>query len=638
LEALLGQPVAYPPFRHGDLTALAVWGPHSSAAGAARLAARLGLPWFRVANGFLRPMGRERNQAPLAVVIDDEGIFEDAGTPSRLERLACADHSPAERERARKLIALWRHGRLSQFNDARDEIGRLPAKYVLVIDQPANRRALDNSLANPSSFRLMLDAALAEHSDSTILLKAVPRGGCLHLKKGALSPRVQVISCETHPAALLERAGAVYTVSSHLGFEALLWDRPVRTFGLPFFAGWGLTSDTLAAPPRRMPVTLEDLVHAAFVEYSRYRHPETGHACEVEEVVEWLALQRRMRERFPVTLFAAGFSLRKRRFVRDFLQGSAVRFVRDAKQAAGGAPLVMWGRHPAAAGRTLIRLEDGFLRSVGLGAGLVRPLSWAVDRLGIYYDSTMPSEMERLLETMDLDPELLARAARLRLAIVAGGVTKYNLDVRPWKRPSGAGRVILVPGQVENDASLRYGAPGLRTNLELLRAVRAANPEAFLVYKPHPDVVAGLRSGGKGEEEAPNWCDEQVTAVSMDQLLLDVDEVHVLTSLAGFEALLRGRGVTCHGQPFYAGWGLTTDAIPIARRTRKLSLDALVAVALILYPTYISRVTGRFTTPERVIEELRQWRTEFARRKTGPVRRLAQRLFHAWLRRLDNPR
>jgi capsular polysaccharide export protein len=246
--------------------------------------------------------------------------------------------------------------------------------------------------------------------------------------------------------------------------------------------------------------------------------------------------------------------------------------------------------------------------------------------------------MEHLLETTEFDPELLERASRLREAIVAGGVTKYNLVVQPWKRPADARQVILVPGQVENDASLRYGAPGLRTNLGLLQAVRAANPEAYVIYKPHPDVLAGLRSGGKGEEEAPQWCDEQVTGASMAQLLMDVEEVHVWTSLAGFEALLRGKGVTCHGQPFYAGWGLTTDASPIARRTRKVSLDALVAVALILYPAYVSRVTGRFTTPERVIEELRQWREEFARHKPGLVRRLTQRVFHAWLRRLDEPR
>jgi capsular polysaccharide export protein len=603
---------------------------------------------LRVADGFLRPPGRRGSQARLSVVIDDTGFYKDAWRGSRLESLAGANHTPAQRERARRLIAQWRKGRVSEYNHAREETRRLPPKYVLVIDQAMDRRSISNALAEPASFQLMLEAALAEHPGVTVLVKAAPSGrrGYLDLAKARLQPGIELLEGETHRAAVLERAEAVYTVSSQWGFEALLWGRRVRTFGVPFYAGWGLTEDALPAPSRRHPVALEDLVHAALVEYSRYRHPETGMGCEVEAVLDWLGLQRRMRERFPATVYAAGFSLRKRRFVRDFLQGSGVHFVRDASKVPRGAALAVWGRKPAleapASGeageeRMVIRLEDGFLRSVGLGAGLVRPLSWTLDCRGIYYDATAPSEMEHLLETMEFEADLLVRAACLRKAIVAGGVTKYNLVVQPWKRPSGVGKVILVPGQVESDASLWYGAPGIQTNLGLLQAVRAANPEAFVVYKPHPDVIAGLRSGGRGEEEAPKWCDEVVSAAPMGRLLLDVDEVDVLTSLAGFEALLRGKGVTCYGLPFYAGWGLTTDAIPVARRTRKLSLDELLAVALIVYPTYVSRVTGYFTTPERVLEELRQWRVESERHRPGPAGRLMRRVFNAILRRIEEP-
>ena len=67
---------------------------------------------------------------------------------------------------------------------------------------------------------------------------------------------------------------------------------------------------------------------------------------------------------------------------------------------------------------------------------------------------------------------------------------------------------------------------------------------------------------------------------------------------------------TCYGQPFYAGWGLTHDLVPPTRRTRRLTLDELVAGALILYPTYVSRTTGKFTTPERALDELLDWRQQ----------------------------
>jgi capsular polysaccharide export protein len=275
----------------------------------------------------------------------------------------------------------------------------------------------------------------------------------------------------------------------------------------------------------------------------------------------------------------------------------------------------------------VIRVEDGFLRSVGLGAELVRPISWVMDRSGMYYDATRASDLEQLLRSRQFTPQQLARAAALRGRITASGITKYSVGHRSWQRPRHA-RVILVPGQVESDASLRFGAPALRTNLGLLRAVREANPDAYLLYKPHPDVSAGLRARGQGEQRVRDWCDEVVTDVAMGALLERVDEVHVLTSLAGFEALLRGKSVVCYGLPFYAGWGLTRDVVPLARRTRRLKLDELVAAALLIYPTYVSRSSGGYITPEQALDELLAWRDASAppSRPWQYLRRTALRL------------
>ncbi|MGH8642553.1 MAG: capsular polysaccharide biosynthesis protein, partial [Burkholderiales bacterium] len=111
---------------------------------------------------------------------------------------------------------------------------------------------------------------------------------------------------DVHPVSLIECAAAVYVVTSQMGFEGLLWGKRVRTFGMPFYAGWGLTQDDLPAPGRRRPATLEALVHAALVEYPRYLDPQTGRRCEVERLIEWMGLQRRMRERIPAGGVTAG--------------------------------------------------------------------------------------------------------------------------------------------------------------------------------------------------------------------------------------------------------------------------------------------------------------------------------------------
>ncbi len=598
-----------------DTQAVLGWGRKPSAETAERVARAHGLPLWRVEDAFLRSLTLGPDSPPLGVVLDDIGVYYDASAPSRLEALARQPLTPQRADRARSLIGQWRQARVSKYNQARESAPPLAGPYVLVVDQTAGDASIRYGAADERSFARMLEAALDEHPELPVVLKVHPdvvagrkRGHFESLTPGQAA-RVVLHAADAHAPGLIEPAAALYCVTSQMGFEGLLWGKPVRVFGMPFYAGWGLTQDALPASSRRSAVPLEALVHAALVDYARYVDPETGERCEVEALLEWMALQRRMRQRFAPQVHALAFSRWKKPIVRAFFGGSAVQFVRRPQQVPPGATLAVWGRRPAPpqAG-TVVRLEDGFLRSVGLGADLVRPLSWVMDGTGMYYDATQPSDLERLLRESIFDDRLVARARRLRERIASEGITKYNVGQGRWQRPADARRVVLVPGQVESDAAIAYGAPGLRSNLALLQAVRRAVPDAYLVYKPHPDVVARLRREGSGEGEACAHCDEIVIDVPMHLMLDAVDEVHVMTSLAGFEALLRGRRVATYGQPFYAGWGLTEDHAPPARRGRPLTLDELVAGVLLLYPAYVSRHTGHFTTAERALDELLAWR------------------------------
>lgn len=308
-----------------------------------------------------------------------------------------------------------------------------------------------------------------------------------------------------------------------------------------------------------------------------------------------------------------GLPFWKRRWARLFLQGADLRFVDSPKRLRGvpNPTVAVWGMDfPDDAfpeGTRVLRLEDGFLRSKGLGAAFVPPVSWIVDSRGIHFDASKPSDLEEILAGGKFHEDALRRAANLRAALVASGLTKYNVGASQWLRPAGEKRVILVPGQVESDAAILHGCPGIQTNLDLLQTVRRENPRASVLYKPHPDVAAGFRNKGLGEGEARLCCDEVLPNIPMGELLKQVDEVHTLTSLAGFEALLRGRKVVTYGIPFYAGWGLTIDRIAIPRRTRRLSLDDLVAGALIAHPVYCSLETGRLCEPETTLRELQNW-------------------------------
>jgi capsular polysaccharide export protein len=376
------------------------------------------------------------------------------------------------------------------------------------------------------------------------------------------------------------------------------------------------------------------LVHGALIAYPHCIDPHQHEPCSIETLMRAIGLQRRMRALDPRRLQAFGFTPWKQRNLRRFLAGSDVSFPTPWMVPGSGMNAVaVWGRRGkprvlrAADRRQLstLHVEDGFLRSVGLGADLIDPISWVVDGRGMYYDATVPSDLEHLLFDGQWSVLQLERAAQLRQRLVGAAITKYNLQAACWQRPIGMQRVVLVVGQVESDASIRFGAPGLCTNLGLLQAVRVAEPEAYLVYKPHPDVTAGLCRAGVGEEIAQRCCDEVLTSGSIDQLFTQIDALHVLTSLAGFEGLLRGVEVHCWGLPFYAGWGLTRDRETCSRRGRSLSLDALVHAALIEYPRYVSRGSGWFITPEQAIDELIAWKEA-----PPPRRTLVQALFRHW--------
>lgn len=614
------------------------WGRKPSALKAMAIAASENLPILTVEDGFLRSVGLGPDDPPLSLITDDVGVYYDASAPSRLEALIAQPLDAHQVQRAEALQHQWQHERVSKYNAARISAFDVQRPCVLVADQTFGDASLQGATA--TDFQAMLDAALANHPSCDVLVKVHPdvvagrKKGHFDLAQLAHNPRVIVMDRDVHPAELLPAMQAVYVMTSQLGFDALMWSVPVFTWGMPFYAGYGLTTDRLAAPSRRHPVSLAQLLYATLVRYTRYVSPETGKACTPEVLMAWLGLQRRRRSLLPETVQMLGFSKWKHPLVVHFFNGSQIHFVTPKKKLNSALPVVSWGcKHDEALhshAEPVSRVEDGFLRSVGLGAGKTRPLSWVVDDLGIYYDATRPSRLEQILLEHDFDAALTQRAHALRQVICTAGITKYNLPGNHWQRPASASRVLLVTGQVEDDASIRFGAYRIRSNLQLLQAVRAKNPDAWVLYKPHPEVLAGTRAAGSDEAQTVQWCDEVIGNTPLNQLLDVVDEVHVLTSQSGFEALMRGVPVTTYGQPFYAGWGLTEDCglhpDVQARRRRRLSLDELVAGTLLLYPTYVSRITNCFTTAEQALYEIQHWHDLPAQGATTKWQEAIQRL------------
>ena len=268
-------------------------------------------------------------------------------------------------------------------------------------------------------------------------------------------------------------------------------------------------------------------------------------------------------------------------------------------------------------GVPVLFLEDGFLRSFGTGAHFP-PLSVVVDTLGIYYDSTRPSSLEGLLESLD---DVLVGIAdevmRAKALILEHRLSKYNhaplLGALPSQRSShfnplplageGVERVLVID-QTFGDMSVALGGANEATFTAMLSAARAENPNATIYVKTHPEVSAGKKGGYLTQVQDDARTVALRAAANPLSLIEQMDRVYVVTSIMGFEALLAGKPVSVFGLPWYAGWGATDDRQQCARRTRKRSVDELFAAAYFHYTRYLDPVTHERGTIFDVIEWL----------------------------------
>ncbi|WP_160836541.1 capsular polysaccharide export protein, LipB/KpsS family [Halobacillus litoralis] len=328
--------------------------------------------------------------------------------------------------------------------------------------------------------------------------------------------------------------------------------------------------------------------------------------------------------------FLIGFSKWKRPHVETFLQEYEVRFVEDnvnygklfkEVKLYKDPVFIVWGykesqkinAFSATYNIPLYRLEDGFIRSVDLGASHSKPLSMCLDSQALYFDSTQRTDLEDILNSYDFDAnsELLIQASESIKQLKDLQISKYNnveaKDAEAIYGPKKKRRILVI-GQVEDDASIKRGCAIKLTNNDLVWIAKTENPDAEIIYKPHPDVLFGKRPMQSNPKDVDHIAHVIKEPLSLSDSFKTIDHVYTITSLAGFEALLRDIPVTTLGAPFYSGWGLTDDRQPVERRQRNLTVEQVFAAAYILYPKYVNPFTKRETTITETISTLQMLR------------------------------
>ena len=210
-------------------------------------------------------------------------------------------------ERAKYLIDKIIKNKISKYNHQpiyKPEIGKNKNK-VLVIDQSYGDMSISYGWANEDTFKNMLEVAIKENYNADIIIKTHPdalvknseRAKCYYslddLERYEKRENIHLMSEEINPISLLEIVDKVYVCTSQLGFEALMMGKEVHVFGMPFYAGYGLTIDYQKCERRTNLRTLEEIFYITYINYSYYVNPEKEERCEIEDAIDYLIKLRR---------------------------------------------------------------------------------------------------------------------------------------------------------------------------------------------------------------------------------------------------------------------------------------------------------------------------------------------------------
>ena len=578
-----------------------------------------------IEDGFIHSFGTKKKEIPLSICFDNAGIYYNCNSKNDLKKYIKEKLSKENISRAKNIVNLWKKYSISKYNFP-SFIEPPSSPYILLIDQTFGDLSIRYGDANENSFKKMFEFAVNNWPEHKIVIKSHPdvinskKKGCIDISNNT-KHNVIIIGDIGQINKLIESSSAVCVVTSQVGFEALIYGKEVHVFGNPFYSGLGLTIDHNSNNKKvTNQITLEQLVFSSLVKYQICLDPRTKKECQIEEIIQYIHSLRQVSKFFPQDLEAINLTPWKARQINRFVYpvtGKRVKFFKRFKRKMKN--IIVWGKNTRIESYLpnfddFISVEDGFIRSVGLGADLYPPLSLLFDKKGIHYDASKVSDLEDQLQNSNVNYSERMRARKILNLIIKLKISKYNLRLtKTINLPENAKNkeIIGVLGQVESDNSIIYGVPDntiQKTNFALVAKVREDYPDAFIIYKPHPDTESGVRAKGERDSEISDYADLIANKTSLEDLFNKADRIAVFTSLGGFEALIRGISVITYGFPFYAGWGLTEDKLNnhswAKRRTRIMSIEELTFISLIKYPFYSSMKFNCLTEIENIFEEI----------------------------------
>jgi capsule polysaccharide export protein KpsC/LpsZ len=242
----------------------------------------------RVEDGYLRSfyLGKEHNQAN-SLVIDNESLHFDKNGKSIIHELISEEiDEKITNQHAEYFIKFCKNNFITKYSAINkthlktiEQINNLfpAANFIGVVGQKPNDKSM--IYGNPKSYSnfSIFYKALKENKDSIIIFKQHP-----DVVDNSLTDILVKLFCIfskrtffikdkfLSPIYFINRSNVIYTISSTIGFEALIHDKKTVVFGTPFYAGYGLTEDRVKIERKKKLITKEQLIYNYIYRYCKY--------------------------------------------------------------------------------------------------------------------------------------------------------------------------------------------------------------------------------------------------------------------------------------------------------------------------------------------------------------------------------
>lgn len=600
------------------------WGYSPYSQKAKKAAEKYEKPFIYAEDGFLRsPFVSSISKQPYSLVIDTQAPYYDYSKRTDLEALICQTELNQEQyQEAQKVIDYFTQHRLGKFSITSDtdiDPEGFTEGSILLIDQVAGDLSLQYGGVTERTAQYTVNTIREKYPNQKIYLKLHPevfagkKKGCFDFIHN--DPDVVCIP-KGELSYLLTKKPHVHVLTSLAGFEACLHGCQTTTYGMPWYAAYGITEDLhpdiKQLQQRRKVTDLQTLFYCAYMQYTHYIDPISQKTLDIMTIMQFFARIKRHINLLSGNVIALGIRPWKKKDFLNWIEtpfnkidtvtdDSSFKEVSKRINSLGQekTKIIVWGYkyseliqeiQQAYPKIQIIRVEDGFIRSYGLGSDFFPPLSLSFDTGHLYYVHTEQGKSD-FFGLLNQEPHI-KRVHALRNKIQEHHITKYNIETLEELDIKTSKKIIFVPGQVAGDASLMHGGlpAHLKTDYDLLKQVRQDYPDSYILYKPHPDVYLGGRQEGEKDHQCSEFYDQIITDVSIISCIKAADKIITLTSQAGFDALIHGKSVHCYGHPFYKAF------------TDNNNVEQLIHTALIEYPIYKDEKT--YLMPENAIDKI----------------------------------